>query len=119
MIAGKIKAVEGTGLKIFNANAAILLETLRMGCAGYSGVMANFHPELYAWLCKNYLEQPEKAEQVQDFVGFFSVAECQQYPVNAKYYLGLEGMDIGYASRARNSAEFPVTGRSKLIRCVR
>ncbi|MPN53105.1 hypothetical protein SDC9_200769 [bioreactor metagenome] len=77
-----------------------------MGCAGYSGVMANFHPELYAWLCKNYLEQPEKAEQVQDFVGFFSVAECQQYPVNAKYYLGLEGMDIGYASRARNSAEF-------------
>lgn len=106
MIAEKIKAVEGTGLKIFNANAAILLETLRMGCAGYSGVMANFHPELYAWLCENYLTQPEKAEHVQDFVGFFSVAECQQYPVNAKYYLGLEGIDMGYASRARNSAEF-------------
>lgn len=106
MIKAKLDAVKGTGLKIYNANSATLLETLRMGCAGFSGVMANFHPELYAWLCKNYDKEPEKAEMVQDVVGFFSVAECQVYPINAKYYLGLEGIDMGYTSRARNMDDF-------------
>ena len=53
-IEAKLKAVEGLGLKIYNANSATLLESLRAGCAGFSGVMANFHPELYSWLCKNY-----------------------------------------------------------------
>ena len=106
MIKAKLDAVKGTGLKIYNANSATLLETLRMGCAGFSGVMANFHPELYAWLCKNFEKEPEKAEMVQDVVGFFSVAECQVYPINAKYYLGLEGIDMGYTSRARKMEDF-------------
>lgn len=52
MINEKLRAVDGMGLKIFNANSASLLETLKMGCAGFSGVMANFHPEIYSWLCK-------------------------------------------------------------------
>ncbi|MBQ3603568.1 MAG: dihydrodipicolinate synthase family protein [Clostridia bacterium] len=105
-IQAKLDAVKGTGLKIYNANSATLLETLRMGCAGFSGVMANFHPELYAWLCKNFEKEPEKAEMVQDVVGFFSVAECQVYPINAKYYLGLEGIDMGYTSRSRSMDDF-------------
>ncbi|MBQ7687960.1 MAG: dihydrodipicolinate synthase family protein [Clostridia bacterium] len=105
-IRAKLDAVKGSALKIFNANAATLLESLKMGCAGYSGVMANFHPEIYAELCNIYSTDPVRAEQLQDFVGFFSVAECQCYPVNAKYYLQLEGLDINIDSRARNKAEF-------------
>jgi len=80
----KCKAVEGTGLKIFNANAATLLKSMQMGCAGYSGVMANFHPDLYVWLCKNYKEQPEKAQEMMNFLGAASTIECQVYPVNSK-----------------------------------
>lgn len=106
LIKAKLDAVEGTGLKIYNAHAGSLLESLKMGCSGYSGVMANFHPEIYGWLCKNFVSEPEKAQQIQDFLGFASLAECQLYPVNAKYYLGLEGLDIGYASRARDAALF-------------
>lgn len=106
MINAKLKAVEGTQLKIFNANAATLLETLKLGCAGYSGVMANFHPEIYSWLCKNYASQPEKAQVVQNFLGLASMAECQQYPVNAKYHLSLCDVDMGYTSRARDAAQF-------------
>ena len=106
MIRQKLDAVKGTGLEIFNANGALLLDSLKMGCAGYSGVMANFHPEIYAWLCENYETQPEKAELVGAVLGFFSVAECQTYPINAKYYMGLEGLTLGYTSRARSVAEF-------------
>jgi len=102
----KMEAMKGGSMRLFNANSATLLETLKLGAAGFSGVMANFHPELYVWLCKNFETQPELAKRVQDIVGFFSVAECQNYPVNAKYYLGLEGLGIGYHTRSKNPADF-------------
>lgn len=113
-IESKLEAVKGSNLKIFNANAATLLESLKLGCAGYSGVMANFHPELYADLCSCWQTDPRRAEALQDFVGFFSVAECQCYPVNAKYYLQLEGLDLLIDSRARNKAEFTSSRRMEI-----
>lgn len=106
MIQKKLDAVKGSELKIYNANSATLLDSLKIGCAGFSGVMANFHPEIYADLCNCWKTEPEKAEKLQNFAGFFSVAECQCYPVNAKYYLSLDGIDINIDSRARNKAEF-------------
>lgn len=106
LIRKKLKATEGTGLKIYNAVSATLLESLRMGCAGYSGVMANFHPELYGWLCENFQKQPEKAQRLQDILGVFSVMESRVYPVCAKYYLNALGVSMGLHSRARSAAEF-------------
>ena len=101
----KAEAVKGTDLKIYNANAATLLESLRMGCAGYSGVMANFHADLYVWLCENYTKSPERAEQMQNFLGAASLMECQVYPVNAKYHMQLEGLNISTHCRTRDAAE--------------
>ena len=114
MINEKLSAVEGMGLKIYNANSASLLETLKMGCAGFSGVMANFHPEIYSWLCKNYDKEPEKAKQVQAFLGFASLAECQMYPVNAKYYLSLEGVPMDYACRSKDASGFTLSRRMEI-----
>lgn len=102
----KLDAVKDTDFKIYNANAATLLETLKAGVAGYSGVMANFHPEIYTELCNCFESDPQRAQKLQDLVGFFSVAECQMYPVNAKYYLTLEGLDIGYDCRVKDAKEF-------------
>lgn len=95
----KCDAAAGTELKIFNANAATLLESLKLGCAGYSGVMANFHPDLYVWLCGNYQKEPQKASVVQDALGSASIIEYQAYPVNAKYHMWLEGIDMSVSSR--------------------
>ncbi len=106
IIKQKLDVLEGTYFKLFNANSATLLESLKLGCKGYSGVMGNFHPEIYSWLCNNYNLHEEKSQMVQDIIGFFSLAECQYYPVNAKYYLGLEGLGIGYHSRALNPEIF-------------
>ncbi|MBR4728190.1 MAG: dihydrodipicolinate synthase family protein [Clostridia bacterium] len=114
LIRAKLAAVADTPLKIFNANAALLLESLQAGCAGYSGVMANFHPELYAWLCGHFASDPETAAQVQAFLGFASVAECQCYPVNAKYHLNLCGVPMEIASRARDAAEFGESRRREI-----
>jgi len=98
-IKAKLAAAESTGLKIFNANAAMLLESLRMGCAGFSGVMANFHPRIYVRLCECWREEPALAERLQAFVGMASLAEAQQYPVNAKYTIALDGVPMTWKCR--------------------
>ena len=54
-------------MKLYNANTATLLESMREGAAGYSGVMANFHPELYVWLTENWKNEPEKTELLRGF----------------------------------------------------
>lgn len=110
----KLEAVEGMNLKIFNANGAYLLESLQAGCAGYSGVMANFHPEIYSWLCKNYEKEPEKAAKVGAFLGFASLAECQCYPVNAKYHMNLAGLSMGITSRVRDAATFGASNKREI-----
>lgn len=107
-IQGKLDAVKGTNFKIFNANAALLLESLYAGCCGYSGVMANFHPEIYSELCRCYKTDREKAKILGDFVGFASVAECHVYPINAKYYMSLDGVEIKPYSRVRSLSDFPL-----------
>ena len=81
----KLKAIKGSHLKLFNANSSTLLETLQIGAAGFSGVMANFHPDLYVWLCRNYKKYPEKARKLADFLTLASMIERQVYPVNAKF----------------------------------
>ena len=108
----KCDAVRGTDLKIYNANAATLLESLKMGCAGYSGVMANFHAGLYAWLCANYEKEPVRAQQMMNFLGAASLTECQVYPVNAKYHMNLVGVKMDLMTRTKDASL--LTGSKKL-----
>lgn len=87
VMARRAKLMEGTPMKLYNANAQTLLDTLRTGCMGYCGVMANFHPDLYAWLCGNFEREPEKAEVLQSFLTMAAFTEGLAYPVTAKYHL--------------------------------
>ena len=82
----KIEAGRGI-VRVFNANCAQLLLTLQAGASGFSGVMANYHPEAYAWLCANFETQPELAKKLSDFLGIVSCVEGRMYPVSAKKYL--------------------------------
>ncbi|MNI26043.1 4-hydroxy-tetrahydrodipicolinate synthase [compost metagenome] len=107
----KLEAVQGTGLNIYNANTATLLETLKLGITGYSGIMANFHPELYVWLMKYGIEKPEEADNLINLLSMTSFIEKQLYPVNAKYYLMLEGVLTNYHCRSKNHEEFTATNR--------
>ncbi len=102
----KLDIIKGSSVMLFNANGATLYKSIKMGAHGYSGVMANFHPELYVKLLKAHEEgNTEKAEFLENMVGFFSLTECQCYPVNAKYYVSLDGVNIGINSRTRNPEE--------------
>lgn len=41
----RVEVLSGSNLALFNAHTATLLPSLRYGAAGFSGIMANFHPE--------------------------------------------------------------------------
>lgn len=111
LIKEKIDVAAPAGLKVFNANAATLLQTLDEGAAGYSGVMANFHPDLFHWLIINRSKDRKMAEELQTFLGFASSIEYQYYPINAKYYLQLEGIKIRLDSRSSDHASFDLSHR--------
>ena len=81
----KLEIIKGTHLHLFNANTATLLQSLEYGASGYSGVMANIHPNLYVHLCNHFTDK--NAEALSDNLTMLSLMETQCYPVNAKYYL--------------------------------
>jgi 4-hydroxy-tetrahydrodipicolinate synthase len=98
----RARAVQGSSLRLYNANSATLLHSLRTGYAGYSGVMANFHPHLYVWLCRYFSEAAAEAEKLQAFLGVASVIESHGYPANAKHFLAEEGLALHPATRVRS-----------------
>lgn len=109
----KLDLLRGSGLKLYNANTSTLLESLRCGAAGYSGVMANFHPKAYVWLCNNIGDS--KADSLADWLSIASMIERQCYPVNAKHHLSqLEHLNFSVASRTRNAAELTPVFRQEV-----
>ncbi|WP_274649512.1 dihydrodipicolinate synthase family protein [Paenibacillus humicola] len=114
-IRAKLAAVRGTKLKLFNANTATLLESLQLGAAGFSGIMANFHPELYTWLLKEWRNTPVQAGVMQGFLTMASYAELKLYPANAKYYMQLCGLPITTVCRSRGSEPLPELQQTEML----
>lgn len=98
----RAKLVEGSNLALFNANTATLLSSLTAGYHGYNGVMANFHIDLYHWLYENYHIYPEIALKLQNFLTLAAVIEARAYPVSAKYYQNLYGVNMSTYTRSKS-----------------
>ena len=104
VIRKRVELLRGSELSLYNANTATLLDSLRAGAMGFSGVMANFHPELYAWLLKNW-DNTEKADILQSVLTMCSQIERQCYPVNAKYHLQMLNIVAETVCRVRSNVE--------------
>lgn len=106
VIRRRVDLVKGSGLHIANANGQTLLPSLQAGAHGYSGVMANFHPDLYVWLCDHWQNAPEKSEIIAAYLATASLTEYLDYPVCAKDYQVSIGNFSSAACRVRGSGEF-------------
>ena len=95
----------GTAMGLFNANAQTLLPSLKLGAAGFSGVMANFHPDLYARLYQLFCQGDSRAQALQDFLGFAALSEKSAYPVTAKYHMNLVGVPMELITRTRLASD--------------
>lgn len=98
----KINAAKDTNLKVFTAHSPSILASLKLGIDGYCGTGANFMPELYAWLCKNYNSMPSLASKVQEFLTQLEhrVDECKNYPANAKAFINLRKVRMNHICRS-------------------
>ena len=118
LIARRIQLLDGK-IQLFNANCATLLDTLRSGAAGFSGIMANYHPDLLVWLYEHYQAQPAMADELMAVLSVLSGTERACYPVCCKYHMGLVGVPMELLSRNRDMAEFNELGRREMRDLVR
>ena len=81
----RAELVKGSAFQLYNANAPTFYESIRIGYHGYSGIMANFHPDLYVWVYE-HMEDP-RALLVEKALGMMSLIECRGYPICCKQYL--------------------------------
>ena len=113
VIAKRCQQLKGSTFQLLNANCQTLLESMRNGAEGYCGIMCNFHPKLYAWLCENFEKEPEKAELIQSFIGTLGFTEAGlPYPLTAKYHMNLWGIPTETSARNRNSEELTEYAKS-------
>lgn len=90
----KIHLAQGTPLKFFNAHGYTIKESLCLGGNGYSGITANYYPEICVWLCRNYNSTSPAVEEVEEL---FRRSEqiSTHYPLSAKLFLQMRGVKIG------------------------
>ncbi len=100
----RLKAIEGTGLALLNANTSTLLDSLIAGADGFNGVMANFHVDIYKWMYTNFRTEPEKARMVSDFLTVAAVMEVRAYPVSAKYHMNAIGVPMSIHTRSKSTS---------------
>lgn len=93
LIAAKAAAVAGTQLGFYNANASSILHSLRAGGAGFSGIAANFYPDLMGWLCDFWDEEPDLAKFVQHIIAALEPAIGRHHPLSAKIHLRSLGLE--------------------------
>ncbi len=110
----KLKVSKDSNLKIYNANTATLLESLNSGVDGYSGVMANFHPDLYVWLTNNFNKNKELASKLQNVLSMCALIELQNYPKNAKYNLQFEGINCNILTRVKQNQSLTNTQKLEI-----
>lgn len=93
LIAERVRLLNGR-IQLFNANCATFLETLKDGADGFSGIMANYHPDLLVWLHRNYQKQPEKARELSAMLSVMSLVEGCGHPAAVKYHMNLLGIPM-------------------------
>lgn len=99
----KIDAVRNTPLGVYNAHFETGLAGLRNGAAGISPVAGNVFPELFAWLCSEYDDQPEAAEEVQRMMTSLAPVVNNKYLVTCKRYLQRIGLPITTRCRSTDA----------------
>ena len=82
-------------------------------------MMANFHADLYVWLCEHYQEEPEKARILADFLTVTSMIERQVYPVNAKYCQKKLGNFQSLHTRTKEANLLDDTGKLEIEQLMR
>ena len=100
-VAAKVKATEGTPLKIFPASLAVFLQERIPGVGGFNGIVANVIPEVMVKIDRLAKDSLPFAHQIEEDVhvlehGFLN----ELYPASGKVLLNMRGLSLGIRARA-------------------
>ena len=87
-------AAAGSGVAVYNANLTTLTDSLRNGCAGFSGIAANFFPDALAELGCAVTGDPGKADRMQIVFNTLERNVEHRYPRGAKVFLRQQGLPV-------------------------
>ncbi len=100
-IRNKIAGVCDTSFGFYNADTPTALDSLDAGARGISPISANFYPEPYTWMLKEYKEKGRTPEvnRIHAFLTMMDRVTHTFYPFSSKYFLQQRGLDIGVYGR--------------------
>jgi 4-hydroxy-tetrahydrodipicolinate synthase len=93
-VLAKVRAVQGTPLGIFNAHVPILVDSIRGGGHGFSGIAANAYPNVVAYAVRQANQNGPDAARVQQFLTDAEAILNVRYPLSAKLMAGWAGQPI-------------------------
>jgi 4-hydroxy-tetrahydrodipicolinate synthase len=92
-VTAKVAAARNTPLRIFNAHVPILVDCIRAGGDGFSGIAANAYPNLVSAAVVG------QTARVQDFLTANEPTLNRKYPLSVKVLAGLAGIPIQPVTR--------------------
>lgn len=95
-IVRKAEAVSGTGFGLYNADTTTALDSLDAGFRGISPISANFYPEPYSYLLKEYWAngRTESINRLHALLTMMDRVTHNFYPYAAKVFLQRRGLKI-------------------------
>lgn len=93
-----VRSVEGSAFRFYNANMAMLRFSIVNEGSGFSGIAANFYPQLISYLCAN--PHTKEAIELQKFMAVAENVVMYKYPRSAKVFLNMfEGLTVSDTCR--------------------
>ncbi|MFN9263310.1 MAG: dihydrodipicolinate synthase family protein [Acidobacteriota bacterium] len=90
----KVRAVRGSAVGIFNAHVPILVDAIRGGGHGFSGIAANAYPHVVARAVRAARRRGAEAGRLQQFLTEGEATLSVRYPLSAKLMAGWAGVPI-------------------------
>lgn len=111
----KIEAVGSSSMGIYNAHSPDVLHSIRHGGAGISCIAGNFYPELFSYLWKygRSKKVSDSVRKVNEFILTNDSVIGNKYPLAAKYFMNIRGLDLSVNSR-KNTAPLEQADKEKL-----
>jgi 4-hydroxy-tetrahydrodipicolinate synthase len=97
----KVRAISGGIFNLYNADTPTALDSLDSGASGISPISANFYPEVFSYLFRQYRAQGRTPEltQLHSLLVVMDRLVHTFYPYSAKVFLQKRGLKITAASR--------------------
>jgi 4-hydroxy-tetrahydrodipicolinate synthase len=114
-VAAKVRATEGTPLRVFPANPGVFMSPWIEGIGGFNGIIANVIPEVFVRMHQLAEDNQDYCNRMRDLVielekGFLN----SLYPASGKFMLQLRGLSLGTTSRSGSNPVLSEPRKNKL-----